>query len=257
MYVGEYKKPKKYNKIPTPFSKVQLQKLFEYLENGKISMICFVSLITGMRLSEVLTLKLNDIEWELKRIVKQKTKGGKPRVYYLSDNSIEILKKWICLLNETEYVFPSQNNNLNHMNPKGFYGEFRKYLKKSNLWIPDYTCVDNKQKHKFTFHTFRTTFCSLLINSRVDIYTTKELMGHSKISTTERYYIYLGDLKLKEGIQQVFGRKQTEQPKKALSPSQEYSTQDPMQLLKLQLVNNQISLEDYEKKAEILVKFSR
>jgi integrase len=267
----EDNKKRKYSKIPTPFSLKQLKRLFGVMDNTKMLMACSLAVVTGMRLNEVLTTKINDIEWELGRIKKQEnTKGGKPAVFYLNKGFIDILRKWVSLLGETEYLFPSKQKQ-GIMSRQGFYSEFRKYLKKANLWIEDKNHKGKRKQHIFTFHTFRTTFCSFLINAGVPVFATKTLMRHSKITTTERHYTYLGDMTLKKEMDRVFGnnkvkeyREQAEEEINNLEEHKEkinkiFETEtrpqrEPLHELQISLVQGKITLEEFNNKSEAIMK---
>jgi len=253
--------------IRTPYSVKQLKNLFSVISNAKIALIVFIALRTGMRQAEVLSLKLSEIEWELNRIKKPRTKGGRPRVYYLDPKAINILRKWVMLLGDTEYVFPSQRGRNGCLHNQGFYCEFKKYLKKAGLWIVDKNQEGKVKQHVYVFHSLRTTFCSLLVNSGVPVFVAKELMGHSKIATTERHYAFLGDVTLKKELDRVFGHgrnKQVKQwAKEELKRKDEHITtfnqrfddepeqiisRDPLHELQLRLVRGEISVAEFNQK---------
>ena len=182
---GDDKPKRKRNEgiVRTPYSVKQLKNLFSVMSNAKIALITFIALRTGMREAEVLSLKLSEVEWELNRIKKPRTKGGRPRVYYLDSKAISILRKWVMLLGDTEYVFPSQRGKGGCLHNQGFYHEFKKYLRKAGLWIVDKNREGKLKQHVYVFHSLRTTFCSLLVNSGVPVFVAKELMGY--LSTTD------------------------------------------------------------------------
>lgn len=239
-------KPSKWGKIPTPFTPRQIRNLFAAIDNPKIALVCFVALRTGMRKMEVLTLKQSEIRWELCQIIKPRTKGGKPRVYYLDKPSIRILEKWCGLLGQSEYVFPSNDRQREHMHPTGFYTEFRKYMVRSGNWLLDPNRAGKKKYLLLNFHSLRTTFCSLLVNNEVDIYTASKLMGHSKVATTAMHYAVLGDKTLKRGLDKVFGA-----PESLPQPTQTTNI-DPLHALKLKLVNGEITPEQFKERAQAL-----
>lgn len=265
---GEKPKKRSDGIIRTPYSVKQLKRLFSVVSNAKMALIMFIALRTGMRESEVLTLKLSEIEWEFNRIKKFRTKGGKPRVYYLDKKAMEIIRKWVMLLGDTEYLFPSQRGRNGHLHNQGFYGEFKKYLKKAGLWIVDQNKSGKLKQHVYVFHSFRTTFCSLLINSGVSVFVAKELMGHSKIATTERHYAFLGDVTLKKELDRVFGHGRNKQVKKwareeekeenitafnqKFDEPQPIVQRDPLHELQLRLVRGEISVDEFNEKGSAI-----
>lgn len=274
--MSEDNSKRKFSKIPTPFSIDQLKRLFRVIDNPKIAFVCFLALRTGMRINEVLGTKISEIEWELERINKPVTKGGKPRVYYIDKTVLKMLERWISLLGDTEYLFPSERHDRERMSCNGFYGYFKKYLQLSGLWIVDNNvqCMNGDNKHVFTFHTFRTTFCSILVNANTPIYTTKELMGHSKVSTTERHYAYLGDLNMKRELDKAFGRGKNrfvQERAKLEGENTDGQTEvskvfnnsilpigrEPLQELQIKLVNGQIGVEEFREKANAILEVKK
>lgn len=265
------KKKRKWVNVRRPFSVRQLKKIFSNIGNCKLTVICFLALRTGMRLNEVLSTTLEEIDWDLKQIHKKVTKGGKPRTYYLDNETISILKKWVSLLGDTGWLFPSEQGN-NRCHNQGIYGEFVKVLKKSDLWIEEKTEGKFKQ-HRYVFHSFRSTFCSLLVNSRVPVFVAKELMGHGKVSTTERHYVLMGDRTLKGEIDRVFGSGRNKLnktwEKEKLDQKEDYienfnrqfedketsnlPQRDPLNELQLRLVRGEITVEEFNLKSKLIL----
>ena len=253
-----------------PFSPEQLMSLFAVMENCKVAVICYIALVTGMRISEILSLKIQYIDFGLKRIFHPKTKGGKERTYIINNTTISILKKWISLLGDTDYLFPSSKGGVEHTTPTGFYTEYRRVLKKAGLWLEKKEkSKAGKKQHVYNFHNFRTTFGSMLVNSDVPIYTAKELMGHSKVSTTEKYYVELGSKAMQRGLDLVFGKdvnkktKEFEREKarifqKEIEPQNiQESLRDPLHLLKIKLVNGEISIGEFNEKSKLLMNLEK
>ena len=144
---------------------------------------------SGLRISELLNLKLNDISFD-EDILKVVGKGDKQRIVPIGDVALEYLKLYIneyrslILRNKnSEYLFI--NNNGNKMTRQGFF----KILKKQ--------CMLKGIKKEVSPHTLRHSFASHLLNNGADLRTIQELLGHSDISTTQ-VYTHLISEKLKE-----------------------------------------------------------
>ena len=144
---------------------------------------------SGLRISELLNLKLNDISFD-EDILKVVGKGDKQRIVPIGDVALEYLKLYIneyrnlILRNkQSEYLFI--NNNGNQMTRQGFF----KILKKQ--------CMLKGIKKEVSPHTLRHSFASHLLNNGADLRTIQELLGHSDISTTQ-VYTHLISEKLKE-----------------------------------------------------------
>lgn len=134
----------------------------------KYIVIC--ALKTGMRKSEILTLKWLNIDFKTNCIELLNTKSGKKRKIPLSNKLREVFLE-IKKTNTSEYVF---------INPQT--GDRYIDIKKSFN-----TAVKKADIKNFRFHDLRHTFATRLIEMGVDIVVVKELLGHASISTTMIY----------------------------------------------------------------------
>lgn len=144
---------------------------------------------TGVRISELLDLKLKDIDLD-EAFIRVVGKGDKQRIIPLGDIAINYLKIYLLenrnflLKNKTnDYVF--LNNYGNQMTRQGFF----KILKKQ--------CLISGIKEDISPHTLRHSFASHLLNNGADLRIIQELLGHSDISTTQ-IYTHLSTDKLKK-----------------------------------------------------------
>ena len=136
-------------------------------------------LATGMRVSELVSLKINDID-ESNKEIKVLGKGNKERIVYYGSYCSESLDNYlhksrnILLSGKTsEYLFI--NNNGTKLTDRGVRLIIDKIVQKS--------CI----KSKVSPHTFRHTFATLMLNEGCDIKSVQELLGHASLSTTGIY----------------------------------------------------------------------
>ncbi len=144
---------------------------------------------SGLRISELLNLKLNDISFD-EDILKVVGKGDKQRIVPIGDVALEYLKLYIneyrnSILGSKQGEFLFVNNHGNQMTRQGFF----KILKQQ--------CLIKGIKKEVSPHTLRHSFASHLLNNGADLRTIQELLGHSDISTTQ-VYTHLISEKLKE-----------------------------------------------------------
>ena len=134
---------------------------------------------TGLRVSELINLKLQDIDLN-QDIIRTFGKGSKERVIPIGDYAREYLEKYILeyrgsmLKKEiSEYLF--LNNHGKQMTRQGFFKLIKKIAKEKRI---------NKE---LSPHTLRHSFASHLLKYGADLRTIQELLGHSDISTTQIY----------------------------------------------------------------------
>lgn len=134
---------------------------------------------TGLRVSELVKLKLQDIDLA-EEIVRIFGKGSKERVVPIGEIATESLKEYITkhrplMLKKynSEYLF--LNNHGNNMTRQGFFKIIKGIAKEKEI------------KNEISPHTIRHSFASHLLKYGADLRTIQELLGHSDISTTQIY----------------------------------------------------------------------
>lgn len=134
---------------------------------------------TGLRVSELINLKLQDIDLN-QDIIRTFGKGSKERVIPIGDYAKEYLEKYIyeyrgsMLKKESsEYLF--LNNHGKQMTRQGFFKIIKKIAKEKGIY------------NDLSPHTLRHSFASHLLKYGADLRTIQELLGHSDISTTQIY----------------------------------------------------------------------
>ncbi|NQU67593.1 MAG: tyrosine recombinase [Candidatus Marinimicrobia bacterium] len=140
---------------------------------------------TGVRISELINIKLKDIQVE-NRIIRILGKGNKERLVIFSSYVAEAYKQYMIEIvkhndiQSQEYLFPSirkskSNNSSNHICQKTVYNIVKKYLRQ----------ISNNEK--LSPHSIRHTFATHLLNNGADLVAVKELLGHSSLSSTQIY----------------------------------------------------------------------
>jgi integrase len=249
----------KYNdSTPTPLTKSQLKRLIENSPNTLGRILIATAIATGMRRAEVVSLELKHINLQERTMLHPKTKGGKRRLYTLPENYVKVLKKWVNIIREyypdSVWLFPNGWKPEEHIKPHRFNALFSEARIKSKLDIFNpYTKA--KGRYKYNIHSLRDTFCCLLLQNGTDIYNVKELMGHSKLDTTLRYYAYLPNKNKTEIINRTFNSDtDSEKDKGDLIAENEYEVNslDPIKELQFRLINDDITEEEYKRKLNLI-----
>ena len=226
-------------KLPNVLNKKQLLQLFSCIKETDIFIASLLALCCGLRISEVCTLRKQDIDFENEKIKVVQGKGSKDRYVMLPEKLKPILERWFRI-NGSEYVIPAVF--------KGWMSEsqlpikFRKYLEEAGLLIETEKTAHGQQRHAYSFHTLRHTFATFLLEKGVDLYYVQRALGHSDIHTTQ-IYAHISNKDLQSKINNAFGHKKKEGF---------HSVNDPVQLLQLKYANGDISLEEYKDKMEVL-----
>lgn len=204
----------KARRIPVVFSHAESIQIIAYLD-GPFKLLASLMYGSGLRVSEVVSLRYKDIDFHRYTIIVRNGKGGRDRVTILPETLSEPMKR------QSEYVA-----NLHEFDTIRGYGEVylpnalsRKYTSaaKSLAWqylFPAASrsvdprsgavrrhhiltrAVQRKVKHAInqtgiqkqaSCHTFRHSFATRLLEKGYDIRTVQELLGHSDVKITEIY----------------------------------------------------------------------
>ena len=168
------------NRYPTLLTKEQVISIFNNESNIKHKLWIILAYGSGLRISEVASLKVSDIlskEHKIRVI----GKGNKERYAPLPDITLRLLRTyWLQNKDKiiNDYLFPNIKNGKNkckHINPFTIKQAFQKIKENNNL------------DDSITFHTLRHSFACEYIKSGGDIWELRILLGHSSINTTMVY----------------------------------------------------------------------
>ena len=241
------------------FPKEDLQTLFGAINSPKVAIACYVTLICGLRISEVCNLKLSDIDLDACEVTIRDAKNsrrkwdmcGKDRVVQFHPEFKEPIEIWIKIIGSTsEYLLPSMTHPNKPLRKKSLHEQYRMVLRDSKLLQPIYSYTINQNNHgkrksmkiyrnKFTFHTLRHTYAQLWRDNGGDRDTLQKQLGHSDPSTTQKYYD-TSEEQIKKDLGKVFGK---------VVPNVKYSTiRTPPE--KMAIDNDAVKLAEisYEKK---------
>ena len=173
--------PKFRNSLPRPLTKNQVNEIFRFVKYEKTKWILIRNLSViilmwgyGLRIGEVLNLRKKDLSFSGIRI---KGKGGKIRV-------IPMLEKFIIFIKtlEKECPFVLESDQFFFRGKRG--GTLQPtIIQKLIRDIRKTLCFSEN----VTPHSLRHTFASELLENFADLRTIQELLGHSSLSTTQRY----------------------------------------------------------------------
>lgn len=170
----DIKPPKIEKKLPTVLTKYEVKKLIECIKNPKHKLLVQFLYSSGLRVSECVNLRLDDLDLKEKMGRVISGKGKKDRHIILSSKLIESLNKYIKNRKEkSEYVFSSLNGN--HISVRMAQKVVNKSAKKAGI------------RRRVFCHALRSSFATHLLEAGTDIRIIQELLGHTDLSTTQRY----------------------------------------------------------------------
>ncbi len=160
-------------KLPVVLSKSEIIKIINSIYNKKHKLIIFLAYSSGLRVSEVVNLKVKDIDLENLVIHIKSSKGRKDRITVLSGKIKKPLSKLIVLKDKNDLVFETERDG--KYSTRTLQKIFSNALSKSNI------------KKDATFHSLRHSFATHLLENGTDIRYVQELLGHNSIRTTQIY----------------------------------------------------------------------
>lgn len=163
--------PKKDKSLPIVLNKEEVKKLLENAETRKSKLMMSLLYSSGLRVSELVNLKKEDLNLDDKIGWVRKGKGGKDRIFTISESLCLELKKYCEKHPESIFLF-SKGKPLTTRNIQKI---IQKTAKKAGI---------NK---KVTPHTLRHCYATHLLESGTDIRLIQELLGHSSLNTTQLY----------------------------------------------------------------------
>jgi integrase len=172
-------KPKGIELLPTFFTARDFRLFLSVVKEKDFCDLCITGLLSGLRLSELTSLRWDDIDFASKVIYVRNTKTfttktRKNRVVPMSDELCHLLKERKENIRfECETVFHDRYGK--KLRDLTVSHTFKKYIRKAGL------------NDKLHFHSLRHSFASALVMSGVSLYAVQKLLGHTNSQTTEIY----------------------------------------------------------------------
>ena len=168
------RRPKREKRIPAVLTKDEVKRLFNALPNKKSKLMISLIYACGFRVSEILNLKLNDLNFEEMICQVRQAKGKKDRVVNVPQFLLKDLRKQVTTQQELkqDYLFTGPKGKLSDRNIQKIV---RTATRKAGI---------KKGVHP---HTLRHSFATHLLENGVDIRKIQELLGHADLSTTQIY----------------------------------------------------------------------
>jgi site-specific recombinase XerD len=167
-------------KLPVVLSLEEAARLLNAAGNPKYKAALSVAYGAGLRVSEVVALKVSDIDSTRKTLRVEQGKGRKDRYAMLSPVLIDYLRAWWCFANKQRlmlkggWLFPGQNP-INHLGARQLSRACQA------------AAADAQIDKRVSMHMLRHSFATHLLEAKVDIRVIQVLLGHKRLETTAIY----------------------------------------------------------------------
>ena len=161
-------------RLPGILTREEISRIFEACINLKHRAILMTIYGAGLRLSEIVKLKVSDIDSKTMRIFINYGKGGKDRYSILSHTNLEVLRDYWKQYKPKEWLFEGSTPDM-HISKRSVQDAFKKWKKVANIETPA------------SIHTLRHCFSSHLFEADTNLLLVKRLLGHTHIQTTSFY----------------------------------------------------------------------
>jgi integrase/recombinase XerD len=166
--------PRQPRKLPVVLSQAEVIRLFDAVRSLKQRAILMTAYATGLRLAEVTHLQVSDIDSERMVLRVRQGKGQKDRYVMLSPTLLELLRLYWRVERPISWLFPSKSKEqpINH-------SVVQRACHQAGL--------DAGLTKSATVRSLRHSFATHLLEAGTNIRIIQTLLGHSSVSTTQRY----------------------------------------------------------------------
>ena len=174
-------------KLPEVLSLDEAKRFMSCPMHPKFKAALAVAYGSGLRVSEVVSLKVSDIDSERMILRVEQGKGSRDRYALLSPALVDHLRDWWCFANregqmfQGSWLFPGLNP-IDHMTARHLSRVCKQTAKAADI------------EKNVSMHTLRHSFATHLLEAGVDIRVIQVLLGHAQLNTTARYTKVATDL---------------------------------------------------------------
>jgi len=162
-------------RLPVVLTPDEVASLLEAAPGLKWRTALSVAYGAGLRASEVVNIKVGDINSERMRIRVEQGKGRRDRDALLSPHLLAVLRNWWKVARPPVWLFPNRHTPINPVTPRSLNRAFHEAVRKAGI------------RKAVSLHTLRHCFATHLLEQNVDIRVIQVLLGHKKLETTAVY----------------------------------------------------------------------
>jgi site-specific recombinase XerD len=160
-------------KLPVVLAKNDILKVIDSITNLKHRLMISLAYGAGLRVSEVVKIKVKDLNFTEKILYVRQAKGNKDRITILPEKLIFDLSNFVIRKDKNDFLFESERGG--RLTTRTAQKIFSNALSKAGIFCDA------------TFHSLRHSFATHLLENGTDIRYIQTLLGHQNIRTTQRY----------------------------------------------------------------------
>lgn len=168
IHLSKIERPKSEKKLPQVIDHNHIIQQLSKIQNIKHRAILTLTYSVGLRVSEIINLKIEDIDSKRMLIHIKNAKGRKDRIVPLSQNVLELLRQYFKEHKPNEFLFNGQNSN--QYSIQSCQKLYKKYIDENT-----------------SIHTLRHSSATNLLERGTDLRVIQKILGHSSSKTTEIY----------------------------------------------------------------------
>ncbi len=166
-------RPRKTHTLPKVLDEEDIKNIFSRVENPKHRLILYMAYSSGLRVSEVVRIRLTDIHRKSMQIRIEQSKGRKDRMVVLSKKVLALMEEYYRQYKPKEYLFEGQFGGPYSIRSAQMIFKRFKQLAKVNI--------------KGGIHLLRHSFATHLLEQGADIRLVQQQLGHNSVKTTQIY----------------------------------------------------------------------
>jgi len=167
-------RPRREHKLPNVLSMDEVKAILQAPTNVKHRTMLSLIYACGLRRSELLNLKIEDVDSKRHMLIIRNAKGYKDRQVPISDKTIEMLREYYKMYRPNVWLFEGQKEGEKY-SEQSLQSVLKQAVSKSNIRKP------------VTLHWLRHSYATHLLESGTDLRFIQELLGHKSSKTTEIY----------------------------------------------------------------------
>lgn len=164
---------KRHKMLPIVLSREEIKKIITVTNNSKHKLMISLAYGSGLRVSEVVKIRVSEINIDELTLLISEAKGRKDRISILPEKLSNEMQNMIAGKTGDQYLFES--NRGGKLTTRTAQAIFEKSLKLAGI------------KKSATFHSLRHSFATHLLENGIDVRYIQKLLGHASITTTQLY----------------------------------------------------------------------